>query len=245
MRILLALTFILMLASLPGCASFKPGKISDSYLGKSMVVVSTYDEKLDTAHSCIAASRGESHMLSTSSWNINDDIESQAVFAINESGRFKASPADSNDVRALLTGVGIDNYHTKVWAFAERKMKIQQFAKTMGAELVLLFAPYEMDPRALRTNKVMNGYGVFISSQPFASDQMGTLADMEMILYDGATGEEITWATDYRLRPRDRSLCPWSESNIQKTRNTIKYMLRDLEDELLVKTHVVSPPSSF
>lgn len=236
LRLLILISTIFLLNA---CTSTNPGNVPASARGKSVVVISTYENKMQIMHIGTTAFQNNRTQSDTSSWQINDDIEAYASSVINDSKQFNAFPSNSIELRTALKDVGSDYSHTKMWEIDLRKKKIQDAARAAEKELVMLIRPNRIGDNYFKTNQILDGYGIYQRSA-YNTENAIYFATMEVVLYDGATGNEITWKYENTSLPRSHSV--WmNETLIQttedatQTRASITKMLHMLGKQLITK----------
>lgn len=232
MRIVIAVLGLLS----AGCA-MTPTKVPQTVFGKSVVVVSTIGDKAHLQEIATTVFQNKYAEFDTSAWGIRKHMEENAVVLLNTNKRFRASSAKFPITRLEFKDVGFDLANTPMWEISERKNKTRRLAKTEGVDLILLLAPADQygDP-VFGTNASVKDYGVY--QRAFAGTKRAvTFATFQMVLYDGATGDEITWWSG--LETAERSVNAWMETELTLSaaaESETQQVISDMYKRMLLKS---------
>jgi len=202
------LVIFLVLSVLYGCAAARPEHLPEALNGRSVVVLSTVGDTMNLMHVGTTVFQNTQASVDVARWRLDAYLEEHVLQVLERDGRFRPRIATDPQSREIMMGVGYDAGNTPIYAIKERKGKTKRVAALEKADLVLLLAPDNEGDVFFGTNQSMDGYGVYQRSFLGVKTKHVVYATLQMVLYDGQTGDEITWASDYEGQMRVGELWP-------------------------------------
>ena len=223
-----SITCLLTALTISGCAAVRPDFLPETMTGKTLVVMSTVGNQMRLQHIGTTIFQNEYDFHDVTDWDVDTTLERIASELILRDGRFSVRTAAHEGSRAMLEGVGRDWTNTPIYGYGERKEKTRRAARQEQAELVLLLAPMKLYDVFFQTSEFVPGYGIYQRSFLLTKTRHVRYATLQMVLYDGETGEEITWASNFESAFLDGEAWTPGEIGISKNhaKRTMEVVLR-------------------
>ena len=225
-----------ILLSLGGCVTAS-GPIPPTLSNKSMVVISTLSNDLQLQYVGSTVFHNKTDTFDATDWRLRANLQTSAIDAINANGKFQARPPTVVDPHLHFEGVGYDAANTPIYRISKRKQMTRSYAEEENADLVLLIAPVNYKDVFFGTSQTVSGYGIYERSF-MGLKRAVTFATLQLVLYDGANGDEIAWVKGYGST--ERPTAEWMgpdhvfEPNAEhETRSTIRNLYKSLLSDLL------------
>jgi len=177
-------------------------------------------------------------------WNIDQQIEDDASNLIQSGGKFVVVKPASADHRGKF-GVPVKSLWSGAIDLEHMKEGAQSVARASGADLVFVIREAEYGDPFFGTNQEFSGYGIYQRSI-FFSNKAINFVTMNVIVFDGKTGESIAGTRQFIKGAREAS--DWiagedlivSKENEAKTKTNIFLLVQDLLKKSLIELKAIN-----
>ena len=177
----------------------------------------------------------KSKSVNASDMNLETLVVSAVASALKAKGNFIVKLSDSQDFQQKVHDIN-QYQNTTLWKISAQKELIKEISKRNGTELVVIVNHVLYTDVIYHTSELIEGFGIYQRSLAGINKAVNYIT-LRVLVYNGLSGEEITYASRLVHQPRPAS--GWSgdlqfeSDDINETKKAIVSMYKNLTNELL------------
>ena len=234
MRIIVQLLIIINLA---GCATLGPKRMPTNEYGKSITIIGSLDNQMRLMLIGTTVFNNSINNIDAADLHLEEEITKTVSEKMKSKGNFRVTISKDKSIREQVRNIN-PYVSTTFWKIGDQKKMIQGLAKRLNADLLVVINNATYNDKIFGTDVSIEGYGIYERSF-LGIKRAVNYCSLRIIVYDGATGNELAFASDLSHEPRNNE--EWSSDlnygveSINKTKASIKKLYISLANKLLAE----------